>query len=136
MTLGATLYLVDSIEAVRFYCESFGMTVGYNARHDDGSYLHAELLKDGASIFAVSESDDEASKGAMMRAKQPTMSLGINLNDDGELRHAYDALKEDGHVLRPIGSLPWSPLSADVVDKFGVCWYLYVSQHKPDDTGK
>lgn len=136
MTLGATLYLVNSIEAVGFYCEAFGMTVGYNVKHDDGTYLHAELLKDDASVFAVSESDDEDTKHAMLQAKQPTMSLGINLNNDSELRHAYEALIKDGHALRLLGSLPWSPLSADVVDKFGVCWYLYVSQHKPDEAAK
>jgi len=132
MHLGATLYVHNSRDAAAFYCDTFGMTIGYHASHDDGTYLHAELEKDGVSIFAVSEFHDEAARAAMLAAQQPTMSLGINLNNDAELSHAYTTLAKDGHVLRPLGSLPWSPSSADVVDKFGVCWYIYVSQHKPD----
>lgn len=134
MTLGATLYLKNSVEAATFYCDAFNMTVGYNAKHDDGSYLHAELEKNGKSIFAVSESKDDVIRKAMLATNQPTMSLGINLDSNEELNFAYEKISVDGHILRPIGSLPWSPYSADVVDKFGVCWYIYVSQHKPDES--
>lgn len=132
MTLGATLYLQNSLEAATFYCDAFNMTIGYHATHENGTYLHAELEKDGNSIFAVSESCDEFIKTAMLSGHQPTISLGINLNNNEELSHAYEILAKDGHILRPLGALPWSPYSADVVDKYGVCWYIYVSQHKPD----
>lgn len=132
MTLGATLYLRKSVEAVEFYCDAFGMTVGYHAKHENGTYLHAELEKDGRSIFAVSESEDEPIRNAMLQARQPTVSLGLSLPSDDDLRQAYQKITADGRVLRPLGSLPWSPFSADVVDRYGVCWYLYVSQHKPE----
>jgi PhnB protein len=132
MTLGATLYVKNSTDAVTFYCDAFGMNTGYNARNDDGTYLHAELEKNGQSVFAVSESDEGSITQAMLSSGKPTMSLGVNLKNNEELRHAYERLSERGHILRPLGELPWSPLSADVVDKYGVCWYIYVSQHKPD----
>ena len=132
MDFGATFYVKNSVEAVDFYMDAFGMTLGYNAKHDDGSFLHAELQKDEKSIFAVSENKDEEIVRSMLAAKQPTMSCGINLDNDDELHHAYNILSEGGHVLRELGSLPWSPSSADIVDKFGVCWYIYVSQHRPD----
>lgn len=132
MTLGATLYVQNSLEAADFYCAALNMSIGYHAKHDDGTFLHAELEKDGHSIFAVSESSDASIRKAMISARQPTISLGINLTNDEELYHAFSLLEKGGHVIRPIGSLPWSPSSADVVDKYGVCWYLYVSQHRPD----
>lgn len=132
MNLGATLYVKNSVEAVEFYMEAFGMTLGYNARNEDGSFLHAELLKGGDSIFAVSENNDEEIARSMLAARWPTMSYGINFDSDGELEHAYKMLAEGGHILRELSPLPWSPLSADVVDKYGVYWYLYVSQHRPD----
>jgi PhnB protein len=132
MNLGATLYIKNSVEAAGFYAKAFNMTLGYNVKNADGSFLHAELLKDGNSIFAVSESDDEAIRMTMLTAKQPTMSYGINLDNDEELKKAYSALSDGGHILRPLGELPWSPCSADVVDKYGVYWYIYVSQHRPD----
>jgi len=132
MNLGATLYVKNSVKAVEFYLEAFGMTLGYNAKNSDGSFLHAELLKGGVSIFAVSENNDEAIAQAMLASKRPTMSYGINLDSEAELQHAYRTLVEGGHILRELGQLPWSPCSADVVDKYGVCWYIYVSQHRPD----
>lgn len=133
MTLGSTLYVVNSVEAVAFYCDAFGMQTGYNAKYDNGTYLHAELEKNGKSIFAVSESDEEAIRKAMLITGKPTMSLGINVDTDEELNHAFSILAKGGHVLRPLGELPWSPRSADLVDKYGVCWYIYVSQHRPEE---
>ena len=132
MNLGATLYVRNSVEAVKFYMEAFGMTLGYHAKNEDGSFLHAELLKGGDSIFAVSENSEEEIVQSMLASQRPTMSYGINLDNDEELDHAYKTLAEGGHVLRELGSLPWSPRSADLVDRYGVCWYLYVSQHRPD----
>lgn len=132
MDLGATLYVKNSVEALDFYLDAFGMELGYNAKNDDGTFLHAELLKGGKSIFAVSENNDEEIVRSMLATEQPTMSYGINLDDNNELNHAYKILAEGGHVLRELGSLPWSPSSADIVDKYGVCWYIYVSQHRPD----
>lgn len=132
MDLGATLYVKNSAEAVEFYIEAFRMTLGYNVKNSDGSFLHAELLKGEQSIFAVSENNDEEIVRSMLASKQPTMSYGINLDNDDELHHAYKILVDGGHILRELGSLPWSPCSADIVDKYGVCWYIYVSQHRPD----
>ena len=132
MILGATLYLRNSVSAVNFYMNAFNMTLGYNAKNKDGSYLHAELLKNGNSIFAVSESSDDAIVKTMLSTQYPTMSYGINFDSDEELNHAYSMLIDGGRILRPLGPLPWSPCSADVVDRFGVYWYIYVSQHRPD----
>jgi len=134
MNLGATLYVKNSVEAVAFYMDAFGMTLGYHAKYDDGTFLHAELQKDEVSVFAVSENKDEEIVAAMLAARQPSMSLGINLDNEAELIHAYQVLAEGGHILRELGELPWSPCSADVVDRYGVCWYIYVSQHRPDES--
>lgn len=132
MHLGATLYVKGSVEAVEYYIEAFRMTLGYHAKNSDGTFLHAELLKGDRSIFAVSENNDVEIARSMLASRRPTMSYGLNLDNDDELHHAYKILVEGGHVLRELGSLPWSPCSADVVDEFGVCWYIYVSQHRPD----
>jgi len=132
MVLGATLYLINSNDAVSFYMKAFNMTLGYNVKNPDGTFLHAELLKNGDSIFAVSESADQEILKVMLNTQCPTMSYGINFDNDEELHFAYTMLCDGGHVLRSIGPLPWSPCSADVVDKFGVYWYIFVSQHKPD----
>lgn len=130
--LGVTLYIANSNGAIDFYCNAFKLELGYNVKNDDGTYLHAELYRQGFGGFAISESKDKIIQNAMLVAKQPTISLGMNFDDNKELDYAYDALSKDGHIIRPIGSLPWSPYSADLVDKFGVCWYLYVTQYRPE----
>ncbi|GFZ29996.1 hypothetical protein CSC2_05220 [Clostridium zeae] len=130
MKLGATLYIKNTVEAVEFYKEAFGMTLGYNEKFQDGTYIHAVLLRDGQEVFAVSESRNDDFVNAMLSSSlkdsRPTMSYGINFDNEDEVRKAYSMLVEGGKVLFPLGSLPWSSCCADVVDKYGVYWYITV----------
>lgn len=130
MKLGATLYIKGTIEAVEFYKEAFGMTLGYNEKFLDGTFMHAALLKDGEEIFAVSESQNDAFVDVMLSASlkeaRPTMSYGINFENEEDVKKAYAILSVGGNVLLPLGALPWSACCAEVVDKFGVYWYIAV----------
>jgi PhnB protein len=130
MKLGATLYIKNTVEAVEFYKEAFGMTLGYHERFPDGTFMHAVLLKDGQEKFAVSESQNDAFVSVMLssslKESRPTMSYGINFDNEDEVRKAYSMLAEGGKVLLPLGSLPWSSCCADVIDKYGVYWYITV----------
>lgn len=131
MILGVTLYLRNSVEAVDFYKEAFGMTLGYHVRHSDGTFLHAELEKNGRCVFSVSESGDTAVAKALLAAQTPPVNCGIDFDSEDEIRHAYVLLAEEGHVLRKPGPLPWSDYSADVVDKYGVSWFITLPNHRP-----
>lgn len=130
MKLGATLYIKNTIEAVEFYKEAFGMTLGYNEKFPDGTFMHAALLKDGQEVFAVSESQNDAFVNIMLtsslKESRPTMSYGINFDSEDEVKKAYSMLAKQGKVLFPLGPLPWSSCCADVVDKYGVYWYITV----------
>lgn len=128
MRLGATLYIKNTIEAVEFYTNAFGMTLGYNEKFPDGTFLHAALFRDGQEIFAVSESQNDAFVNVMrtstLRESRPTMSYGINFDSEDEVKRVYAMLAKDGTVLAPLGSLPWSTCCADVVDKYGSYWFI------------
>lgn len=130
MKLGATLYIKNTNEAVVFYQEAFGLTLGYNEKFPDGTYMHAELQKDGETIFAISEHNNEklVSDMRMQVANKlsPIISLGINFNTESEVKKAYEFLMREGIAYREIGELPWSKCSADVLDKYGVYWYIYI----------
>ncbi|GIO43857.1 VOC family protein [Paenibacillus apis] len=130
MKLGATLYIKNTVEAVAFYTEAFGLTLGYHEKFPDGTFMHAALLRDGQEIFAVSESHNDAFVDVMLasslKASRPTMSYGINFDSEDEVKRVYEMLKKDGTVLLPLGPLPWSSCCADVVDKYGVYWYIAV----------
>ncbi|WP_410770192.1 VOC family protein [Fontibacillus sp. BL9] len=130
MKLGATLYIKNTVEAVEFYKEAFGMTLGYNEKFPDGTFMHAELLRDGQQVFAVSESQNDTFVQVMLasslKESRPTMSYGINFDHEDEVSKAFSMLAEGGNVLFALGSLPWSSCCAEVIDKYGVYWYISV----------
>lgn len=130
MKLGATVYLQNSVEAVERYCKAFGLTLGYSEKFTDGSYMHASLEKDGQEIFCVSESRNDAyvamMRNANLKNARPVMSYGLDFDTADEVEKAFAELSGDGTVILPLGSLPWSARCAEVVDKYGVYWYLAV----------
>lgn len=62
----------------------------------------------------------------LKEGSRPTMSYGINFESEEEVKRAYEMLAEDGTVLLELGALPWSSCCAEVVDKYGVYWYIAV----------
>ncbi|MDE6709519.1 MAG: VOC family protein [Oscillospiraceae bacterium] len=125
-----TLYIKNTLEAVEFYSKAFGLSIGYSEKHPDGTYMHAELQKDGVFKFAVSEHDNTELVSAMHEFARkriyPTTNCGFKFDSEDNLRAAYDMLAAEGVVCRPLEPLPWSPLSADVLDKYGVYWYIHM----------
>lgn len=130
MKLGATLYIRNTLEAEAFYMEAFGLTLGYHEKFPDGTYLHAALMRDGREIFAVSESRNDSFVQVMLNSSlkesRPTMSYGLDFESVEEVTKAYAILAKDGKVLLPLGALPWSACCAEVVDRYGVYWYISV----------
>ena len=128
--MSATLYIKNTIEAVAFYQEAFGMTLGYNEKFPDGTYMHAELHKDGKEVFSVSEHDNEKQASYMRELVtnkvSPIASLGMGFATEEEVKRAYEFLMREGIAFREIGELPWNKCCADVLDKFGVYWYIHM----------
>jgi PhnB protein len=129
MEIGIQAYVNGSIDAVELYKRAFGAELGYSVLNPDGSYFHAELMQSGKTFLAVSEIGENFCSDVM--PKYPNMNLGAILDNEEAVRKAYSALSEDAPIGTPLHALPWSDLCADVVDRFGVYWYLTISQHKP-----
>jgi predicted 3-demethylubiquinone-9 3-methyltransferase (glyoxalase superfamily) len=53
----------------------------------------------------------------------PSMSIFVTFDSTDELRHAYDALGEDGNALMPLDDYGFGPFGW-VNDRFGVSWQL------------
>lgn len=91
--------------------------------------MHAELYVDGELFLAVSESNNTIAKDNRMKYSAityPAMNFYVNLKDEHAVKNAYDMLQEDANILYPLGSLPWSTCCANLVDKFGIFWYISV----------
>ena len=125
--IGIGLRVKHSAEAVAMYQRAFGLELGYHVLNDDGSFFHSELLKDGAEMLSVVESDNAA-------VGWNPVQLGFGVGDEAELRAALDVLKVGGHIDMDVCELPWSPCAAEVTDRFGVNWYLTVPQHRPPES--
>ena len=130
MKLGATLYIHNTRLAADLYCRAFGLTLGYTAATPDGTYLHVSLCREGQELFAISESHNPALlsllRQADLKSNRPIANLGLNLPTEEEVRHAFSLLAENGTVTLPLQPLPWCPLAGEVVDEFGVYWYIYL----------
>lgn len=102
----------------------------YTAANPDGTYLHASLCREGQELFAISESHNPALLSLLRQAdlknNRPIANLGLNLPTEEEVRHAFSLLAENGTVTLPLQPLPWCPLAGEVVDEFGVYWYIYL----------
>lgn len=127
MQLGHTIYIHRTAEAVPFYCRVFGLELGYHVKNADGSFFHGELTRDGRPLLALSEARPET------QTHNNIVCLGMGLDSAEAVHEAVPLLAEDGSVPMPITSLPWSPCCAEVIDRYGVWWYLTAPQHSPGE---
>jgi PhnB protein len=122
-------YLHGSVAAVDFYQKAFGAALGYNEQNPDGTFMHAELYVDGELLLALSESNNDIAKENRMKysaTTYPAMNFCVSMKNEQAVKKAYDILKEDANILYPLGALPWSSCCANLVDKFGIFWYISV----------
>jgi len=124
--IGIGLYVKNSVEAVELYQKTFGLELGYHVKNPDGTYFHSELYQDGEEILSVVESPHDA-------IGEQSAQLGVTFANETEVRKAFALLSEGGIIKTLPGPLPWSPCAADLIDKFGVWWYITAPQHHPPD---
>ena len=132
MGIGIGIYTKNSKEAVTFYCNVFELELDYHVLDNEGNYFHAELLKDGDPLLAISEANDANLPNGFSLSYSNPVELGYTVNSDNEFYRIVSILKEEGKVITEVCSFPWSPLAAVIMDKFGVRWYITLPQHRPD----
>ncbi|WP_160680513.1 VOC family protein [Clostridium sp. C8-1-8] len=129
MKIGLQGYIQGTVEAAEFYQKAFGATLGYNVRNADGTFMHAELNLDGQLLIALSETSSSVGLENIKRyspSDYPTMNFSVSLGSEEAVKKAYEVFIEQGNILLPIGPLPWNTCCANVIDKFGVFWYISV----------
>ena len=117
---GVGIAVKNNVEAVELYMKVFGLELGFYEKFPDGTYMHAVLQKDGKEVFSVTNMLDD------FDAEKQIISFGVYFDNEAEVREAFNLLSEGGIVKAPIGSVPWSPCCASVIDKFGVCWWISI----------
>jgi PhnB protein len=102
------------------------LELGYHVKNPDGTYFHSELYKDGEEMLSVAEAADGG-------GQEHAVQLGVTLESEAEVEKAFALLGAGGTVKRPMGPLPWSPCCAEIIDRFGVWWYITAPQHLPPE---
>lgn len=130
MQAGCQIYVKGSVEAVAFYQRALNLTLGMNFKDDNGTYEHASLMFGESEILAVAEDKSDMSSPFIRDNKRPVMSFNCyGLGTREAVLHAYNVLSEGAfHNQNPDGPapLPWSKLCFNLVDKFGVHWWVAI----------
>ncbi|MGZ3751158.1 MAG: VOC family protein [Mucilaginibacter sp.] len=112
-------------EAMNFYISLFKQSGIVSISHYDasepgteGTVKHAVFSLNGQEFMCI---DSHATHGFTFT---PAMSIFVNCETEPEIEHLFGKLAEDGQVLMPIGSYPFSKKFGWVSDKFGVSWQV------------
>ena len=124
MKIGAQVYVKGSVEAAEMYCRAFGAEVSFNIKDDNGAYAHSELRINGEFFMCVSEYGLFTEN--VSEQSQLTMAFNVpGLGSEEAVRKAHSILSEGGKTLH-LGARHWSDFCADIVDKFGVFWWIAI----------
>jgi uncharacterized glyoxalase superfamily protein PhnB len=126
MNISSQVYVRGSMEAVSRYCEAFGAKIGLEYKDETKeAYAHCELYVDDQLFMAVSEAPESCDTSK--KTTWQTMAFNVyNMGTEEAVRHAFDILSEGGTVIDPVGPCDWNPCCANVIDKFGVFWWIAV----------
>ncbi len=116
------IYVNESDKAVKLYQKAFDAELVASYINSDGTYMHAELNVYG-QILAISEAIKEEE-----RITGTTMQFCLQFGDGKEemVQKAYNVLKDNAKIIYPLSSCTYSVLMADLIDKYGIRWCLFV----------
>ena len=126
MKISPQVYVRGSIEAAEMYCKAFGAEISFQIKDSENkAYQHCELSVNGNLFMAISEAPDicDVSKKSIWQ----TMAFNVyEMGSEEAVRNAYDVLREGGTVIDPLGPCDWNPLCSNLIDKFGVFWWIAI----------
>jgi len=116
-------------EAMTFYTSLFDQSEIVNiSRYDEngpgkeGSVIHATFTLNGQKFMCI---DSYVKHGFTFT---PSMSLYVTCETEEEIESVFHKLAQDGSVLMPLGSYPFSKKFGWLNDKYGVSWQLTLAE--------
>ncbi|EJV72131.1 hypothetical protein BWGOE4_24410 [Bacillus mycoides] len=112
-------------EAMNFYTSLFDQSEIVNiSRYDEkgpgkeGTVIYATFTLNGQEFMCI----DSYVKHDFTFT--PSMSLYVTCDTEEEIETVFNKLAQDGKVLMPLGSYPFSKKFGWLNDKYGVSWQL------------
>ncbi|UYX54756.1 VOC family protein [Bacillus thuringiensis] len=116
-------------EAMDFYTSLFDQSEIVNiSRYDEkgpgkeGTVIHATFTLNGQEFMCI----DSYVKHDFTFT--PSMSLYVTCDTEEEIETVFNKLAQDGKVLMPLGSYPFSKKFGWLNDKYGVSWQLTLAE--------
>lgn len=126
MKISSQVYVRGSVEAVEMYRRAFGAEIHLQIMDESQkAYAHCELFVNGQLFLAVSEAPAVCAAGP--KTVWQTMAFNVyEMGSEAAVRRAYDILRDGGTVIDPVGPCPWNPYCSNLIDKFGVFWWIAI----------
>lgn len=107
-------YDQDAGDSARFYCDVFSGTL----TAETPVVLNIELF--GQKLMLLN--------AGPQFTKNPSVSFTVFCDSEEEIIRYWERLSENGKVMMPLGSYPWSKKFGWVQDRFGVSWQLVLDR--------
>lgn len=119
----------QAAEAMNFYVSLFDQSevldiqrYGPNEGGVEGSVLHARFTLNGREFTCIDSSVQHE------WTFTPAISLVVTTHSAEEIDRLFASLSQDGNVLMPLGTYPFSAKFAWVTDRYGVSWQLMLDR--------
>lgn len=116
-------------EAMNFYISLFEQSeiisitrYGANDGGEEGKVVHAVFSLNGQEYMCI----DSVVKHQFTFT--PAISLYVTCETEDEIKGLFEKLSQDGKVLMPLASYPFSEKFGWVEDRFGVSWQLSLAK--------
>ena len=122
------VYVKNSMEAAKTYCEAFGAEITFEIKNDSWTaYEHCVLSVNGEGFLAVAEAANPCDVSFVHKMKWETMTFNVfEMGTEENVLQAYNVLRDGGVVIEAIHEVPWSKCCATVIDRYGVCWWVSI----------
>ncbi|MFE7375464.1 VOC family protein [Bacillus cereus] len=116
-------------EAMNFYTSLFDQSeIVSISRYDEngpgkeGTVIHATFTLNGQEFMCI---DSYVNHDFTFT---PAMSLYVTCETEEEIETVFNKLAQDGAILMPLGSYPFSKKFGWLNDKYGVSWQLTLAE--------
>ncbi len=124
-------------EAIELYVEALGAEVTFSQTFGAGPGASAAMPEELKNRIAHSElkiGDAQLMVADSEPGKSPRegdlLTVCITTPDAEQATRMYNALREDGEVITPLGAFHFSPAYGVVKDKFGVTFQCFTSRRR------
>jgi len=115
------IFVKESAQALKFYQKAFDARLLCSYPDNGEPLSHAELDIYGQVLAICETLENEVTAGNSMQ-----FCLHFGEGKEAVVQKIYDVLKDGAKIIYPLSPVDFSPLLADLVDKYGVRWCIFV----------